>query len=293
MSKIRSELVAVPLSCPIDGRPLFLAEHGLACQRGHNYNLSRHGYVNLLPVRLKPSKDPGDSRAMVEARSLVLRSGLFESLATDVAGLVSSKIESIPRETDVSLVVDAGCGEGYYTDRIRQELQEKDHAQEALVLGVDISKWAITAAAKFYKTGAWAVANNKRLPVVKGAASIITSLFGFETWHPWADLQNKGQLVITASPGPRHLIELRELVYDEVHVHEVPDDAEAMAAGYEQIEQLMVSACSPMEQDDVRESLLAMTPHSHRMDATKRTTLNLTSLSMITIDVLIRVYQRR
>ncbi|MEE9322473.1 MAG: methyltransferase domain-containing protein [Granulosicoccus sp.] len=287
---IRPDLARTPLACPIDGLALEVAEHGLACARKHNYNVSRHGYVNLLPVRLKPSKDPGDNRDMVEARRAVVDHGVFEPFAQALSAVVCASAQQVDK--DLPLLVDAGCGEGYYTAALSSSLRSKASLQNFAVLGVDISKWAITAAAKRHLYAAWAVGNNKRLPVLKGAASIITSLFGFETWHPWADLQHAGQIVVTASAGPQHLIELRKLIYETVIVHEVPDNAEALAAGYRQTGDSRVEFSSQINDPAIVANILAMTPHGHRVGTDSRTSLDTSVVSELTMDIVIRLYQR-
>ena len=287
---IRPGLLRTPLACPIDGLALEVNGQDLACARKHNYNVSRYGYVNLLPVGLKPSKDPGDSRAMVEARRAVLDNGMFEPLAHVLTDVVCSEARSI--ESRRPLLVDAGCGEGYYTDALQTALSEHSDVANFAVLGVDISKWAITAAARRYANAAWAVGNNKRLPVLEHSANIITSLFGFATWQPWAELQAAGQIVVTANAGPQHLIELRELVYDRVRIHSVADDAEAKAAGYQRTGECRIEFIRAIDESDISSKVLMMTPHGHRVAATTRTSLDIAAISKLSIDVLIRVYQR-
>jgi 23S rRNA (guanine745-N1)-methyltransferase len=287
---IRPGLLRTPLACPIDGLALEVNGQDLACARKHNYNVSRYGYVNLLPVGLKPSKDPGDSRAMVEARRAVLDNGMFEPLAHALADVVCSQAQSI--ESHRPLLVDAGCGEGYYTDALQTALGEHSDVADFTVLGVDISKWAITAAARRYANAAWAVGNNKRLPVLEHSANIITSLFGFATWQPWAELQTAGQIVVTANAGPQHLIELRELVYDRVRIHSVADDAEAKAADYQRTGECRIEFIHAIDETDISSKVLMMTPHGHRVAATTRTSLDTATISKLSIDVLIRVYQR-
>lgn len=287
---IRPGLLRTPLACPIDGLALEVNGQDLVCARKHNYNVSRYGYVNLLPVGLKPSKDPGDSRGMVEARRAVLDNGVFKPLAHALADVVCSQARSI--ESTSPLLVDAGCGEGYYTDALQTALSQHLDLAEFAVLGVDISKWAITAAARRYTGAAWAVGNNKRLPVLEHSTNIITSLFGFSTWQPWAELQAAGQIVVTASAGPQHLIELRELVYERVRIHSAADDAEAKAAGYQRTGESRIEFIHSIGEPDLASKVLMMTPHGHRVAATTRTSLDTSAISTLTMDVLIRVYQR-
>ncbi|WP_232059245.1 putative RNA methyltransferase [Kineobactrum salinum] len=49
------------LACPMDGSPLQCIESTWRCGAGHSYDIARQGYVNLLPVQHKRSRDPGAS----------------------------------------------------------------------------------------------------------------------------------------------------------------------------------------------------------------------------------------
>jgi len=63
------------LACPIDGKRLESREKQLVCENGHVFDVARQGYVNLLPVQHKRTKDPGDSKEMVLARAQFLNTG--------------------------------------------------------------------------------------------------------------------------------------------------------------------------------------------------------------------------
>lgn len=192
-------LSQVPLACPIDGLALSAVGRSYVCERRHTYDLSRYGYANLLPVQFKPSKSPGDSAGMVAARRRVLDAGLFDPLARALAGHVADCARSIVGSAP--LLVDAGCGEGFYTNRMVEQLGEHTATRAMRVLGSDISGPAVKAAARRHRALGWTVANNTHLPIVRHAAGIITSLFGFETWVAWSRLQGAGQWVVTVA-GP-------------------------------------------------------------------------------------------
>ena len=54
-------------TCPICAAPLQREEGRYLCPNRHSYDLSREGYVHLLPANKKHSKDPGDDKAMAAA----------------------------------------------------------------------------------------------------------------------------------------------------------------------------------------------------------------------------------
>ena len=120
------------LICPIDGSPLLFENASLSCTHGHRYDIGKPGYANLLSAQHKRSKAPGDSKEMVNARTAFLSEGFYDPIASELAELVGAQTQN-----DLTLV-DAGCGEGYYLEKI-------DSLTEARLnlIGFDISKWAV------------------------------------------------------------------------------------------------------------------------------------------------------
>ena len=55
--------------CPICKKSLRLNNKSYRCESNHSFDQAKEGYVNLLPVQHKHSKDPGDKKAMVNASS--------------------------------------------------------------------------------------------------------------------------------------------------------------------------------------------------------------------------------
>ena len=287
-------LHGLPLACPIDGTALSLVGRTLVCERRHAYDLSRHGHVNLLPVQFKPSGAPGDSAAMVASRRRVLDAALFDPLAEALLEhVVDSAVSAVSAADEgAPLLVDAGCGEGFYTHRMAERLAAQESTRAVRVLGSDISAPAVSAAAKRHRDLAWCVANNTRLPIVRGRAGVIVSLFGFETWGPWSALQSNGQRVVVVDAAPRHLIELRERVYERVRVHGAPPDAAAGEAGYERVDERRITFVNTAVPHERLADVLAMTPHAHRVgERGRRALAELASLDL-TIDALLRVYRR-
>ncbi|WP_376781629.1 putative RNA methyltransferase, partial [Stutzerimonas balearica] len=45
------------LTCPICQAPLAAVERGVACPANHRFDRARQGYLNLLPVQHKNSRD--------------------------------------------------------------------------------------------------------------------------------------------------------------------------------------------------------------------------------------------
>ena len=99
--------------CPICFAPLTCGERTYTCPNGHSYDISKEGYVHLLPPNQMHSKAPGDDKAMVAARNRFLSAGYYQPLR---AALEELALRYTPAS---SAVVDSGCGEGilYRRDR--------------------------------------------------------------------------------------------------------------------------------------------------------------------------------
>src|SRR5688572_26835542 len=110
MPSVAAEDVAPPpLACTVRdcGEPLHRVAASCRCARGHMFDVSRHGYVNLLQPQDRRSRPPGDSAAAVAARSRLLAAGVGAAAVTAVARVVRA-LAIGPR----AVVVDLGCGGG-------------------------------------------------------------------------------------------------------------------------------------------------------------------------------------
>lgn len=190
-------------SCPLCHAPLTRSGNSYLCPQHHQFDRAKEGYVNLLPVQHKRSRDPGDSAEMMQARRAFLDAGHYRPLRDAVC----DKLRMIaPRQ-----VLDIGCGEGYYTHAFAAEAQE--------TWGLDVSKTAVRYGAKRYPQVNFCVASSQRLPFADGCMDAVIRIYA-----PCNPLELKrvvkpGGWVITVTPGPRHLVELKGLIYSEVQLH--------------------------------------------------------------------------
>lgn len=280
---------ATNLACPIDGTPIGGQNGALICAQGHSFDRARAGYTNLLVVQHKASRDPGDSKEMVAARRRFFHAGHFTSIAERTAAIVLDVANLHP---DRSLtVVDAGCGEGYTLETIVKAANRATEGHLRLA-GIDISKWAIQAAAKRTDRCFWAVASNRRLPFSPGSVDLILSMFGFPHWSSFAQVQPAGGRVLLVEPGPDHLLELRSIIYPVVNPTSPPDLQAAESASYrlegEQRHRFSFELVGAEEIAD----LMAMTPHGHRASVSGRAELARRLRLTVTGDVIIRVLVR-
>lgn len=132
------------LICPVRDcrRPLERSERQLRCSEGHSFDFARAGYVNLLQPQDRRSKEPGDSKAVVMARRRLHDAG--------ITGPLLNAVSEISQLQERDVVLDAGCGDGFYLGNLATEFGFSAH-------GTDISVPAVEAAARRLRivSGLW------------------------------------------------------------------------------------------------------------------------------------------
>lgn len=270
------------LACPLDGDPLTRTDTAWCCPAGHSFDIARQGYTHLLPVQNKRSRNPGDSKEMVAARRKFLNGGFYQPIAEAVNRAV---LADVAVEGTLSCL-DAGCGEGYY---LRQLATAAGERQTLELLGVDISKWAVLAAAKQDKHPAWVVGTNARLPILPASVDRILCLFGFPVYSEFARVLKPGGQIVQVDAGPGHLRELREIIYPTLKPEKndnavAPEGFTTLATSAERFPLELTS------QDQVAD-LLAMTPHLYRAGAEGIERASALNSLTVTVDVRITCYR--
>lgn len=267
------------LACPLDGEPLALQGSVWRCAAGHSFDIAKQGYVNLLSVQHKRSHDPGDSKTMVAARQRFLNAGYYEPITEAVNQRVKEHCAGVSQTPYRCL--DAGCGEGYY---LRQLVNALPDTPPLALMGLDISKWAVLAAAKQHpQQSNWVVGSNAHLPVQQATLDCVLCIFGFPVVGEFARALTSGGLFLQVEAGPNHLRELREVIY--------PTLKPARPAKASVLEGFVYQKTEPLEYQfslkgsDAIADLLAMTPHFYRASAEGRARALALDGITLTVDV--------
>jgi len=273
------------LACPLDGTPLKRQGASWGCAAGHSFDIASQGYANLLPVQQKRSRDPGDSKEMVAARRRFLEAGYYQPIAAAVS---RAALADLPAGK-TACCLDAGCGEGYYLRQLAAAASSEN--RKLAVLGLDISKWAVLAAAKLDKRMNWVVGSNANLPVLPGRLDRLLCMFGFPVCSEFARVLKSDGLLIQVDAGPDHLRELREVIYPSLKP-ERSGELQAPAGFALQGSESLRYELSIEGQENIAD-LLAMTPHLYRATAEGRArAAALTSFSL-TVDVRLTRFVRQ
>lgn len=273
------------LACPLDGEPLQLAGNVWRCAAGHSFDIAKQGYVNLLPVQQKRSHDPGDSKTMVAARQRFLNAGHYQPIADAVSSAVLRHIEEPPTSGSSPLsCLDAGCGEGYY---LRQLARAVPAQQSLALMGLDISKWAVLAAAKQddkqTPTSRWVVGSNAHLPVEAGTLDSVLCMFGFPVYSEFSRVLKAGGVLLQVEAGPNHLRELREIIYPTLKPER--SNEAGVPEGFAHHSSENVRYTLALKGAEEIADLLAMTPHLYRASVEGRARAAALEELVTTVDV--------
>ena len=198
--------------CPLCALPLTEAGGGLVCPGGHRFDRAREGYVHLLPVGQKHSKAPGDDKGMVAARRAFLDRGYYAPLRDALCALAAELTGPAPA------VLDAGCGEGYYTAAVHAALLAAGKAPETA--GIDISKFSLQKAARRCRDVEYAVASAYRLPAADGRADLLTDVFSPLAIDEFRRVLRPGGCFVYVVPAAMHLWELQQVLDDQPYPNE-------------------------------------------------------------------------
>lgn len=251
------------------------------CEHGHSFDESRDGYLNLLLAHQKNSREPGYSKDMLDSRRRFFDRGYYEPLADQVASLLA---KYAPAD---AVVVDAGCGEGYYMRKLSLQV-----APSVTRIGIDISKPAVKLAAKVDRTATYAVGGSHRLPLLDASVDVLLSHFSPISPDDFARVVKPGAILVTGGPASDHLLELKELFYDDPHYREA-NHPYSLAEHFEAIGEEVIGFPMHIEGvNDVRD-LVRMTPFYWSVpDDVRARAWNLESLDT-QVDVTMRAFRRR
>lgn len=239
-------------TCPICKQPLTRLEKTVLCPGGHSYDIASEGYVHLLPPNRMHSRIPGDSKRMVASRREFLATGLYRIFSDRLNMLAAECLAGNP----APVVLDAGCGEGYYTGRLLDSLSAHGFSPE--LYGFDISKFAVKAAAKAYKSIEFAVASCFEIPAADGSADCVVDVFAPLVEDEFRRVLRPGGILILAVPGPRHLFGLKEILYDAPYENEY---RETEYEGFTFIRRVAVQDTIHIADAQTVQNLFAMTPY--------------------------------
>jgi 23S rRNA (guanine745-N1)-methyltransferase len=232
-------------------------EQRMVCARAHSFDIARSGYINLLQPQDRRSRQPGDTAAAVAARRRLHDRGVTQPVLHAIGEMLAA------RPTDI--VLDAGCGDGFYLGSLARQIGFDAH-------GIDISPLAIDAAARRYPGCEWIVANADRfVPYAGRSFSMVLSITARMNAGEFRRVLRDDGSLLVAIPAPEDLIELRGAGRDRA-----TRTVETFADQFKLVNRRRVTTTADLDARSVQDVLLSIyRPMRARPAAAMRVTFSL------------------
>ena len=253
--------------CPICKRKLKMVGNSLLCSNKHCFDISKLGYVNFA-LNQKQSKHY--SRTSFESRMDILEKGYYSHILTEITHILS-KLENI------TTILDVGCGEGYYSRKIKELFQ-------ADIVAFDISKDAISLASKRdgSKSIKWFVGDLENMPIRDHSVDCILDIFTPANYLEFNRVLTDSGYIVKVIPGNKHLMEFRNIAKEHLKNQEYSNEnvINLFKKQYSVIYQKRVSESYEMPLEDIK-IFADMTPLLFHVDKTE---IDFKKLKTLTID---------
>lgn len=255
-------------TCPVCKSILTENEKSFTCPNNHNFDKAKQGYVNLL--NSSKQGNHGDDKLMVKARQSFLEKGYYSPMRDKVNEIIGKN----------NLLLDAGCGEGYYTSLF---------AENNTVYGIDVSKEALKVASRKCKESLFAVGSIYELPLCDSSFDVVVNIFAPDSNSEFLRvLKEKGRLIMV-TPMENHLMELKCKIYDTPYKNAYVDPERK---GFTIKSQNEVKYEIDLKCNEDITSLFAMTPYYYNTSpGDKRKLENIDRLST-RVEFLITEYEK-
>lgn len=264
--------------CPVCGGGMRFEPYSLRCEKRHTFDLASKGYLNLLrrPVRTRYDT------AMLTARQQLCGSGFFTPLIETLRDVIVNV--GLLDVDGISLLVDAGCGEGSH---LKQLVTALEQAKPECVQGVglDISKDGIRLAARESWNIIWCVANLSEVPIQDRQCRMLLNMLSPANYEEFTRILATDGLLLKVVPGVEHLREFRALLPPEHRRAATPPDR--IMRHFERSFPIQhtqrVTYTVALHPEQIAQAL-TMTPLSWNITPDTRDTILTTGLPALTVD---------
>ena len=250
-------------ACPLCQQQMSISNEGkMSCPSNHSFDVAKQGYIYLLsrPVQSMYGKE------LFQSRHEVITEGLYDIMQQTIAQEIMTK---------QAVILDIGCGEGSHLHRICQQLED------AVGIGVDISKEGIIAAAKFYEEQIWCVGDLANSPYNEASFDVILNILSPANYEEFKRLLKPGGKVIKVVPQENYLKELRVQAFADSEKENYTNEQTVarFKASFHTVDVKRVTYTIPLKPELVHK-LLKMTPMGWHIEQKENI-----ELQQITIDL--------
>lgn len=259
--------------CPICNSELVKIDNVFRCINRHNYDISKEGYVNLL--KKQGGKEFGDSKEMVISRRNFFSKDYYKPLKEELVTLI--------KKYKPATMIDLGCGEGYYTNYIKNNI-------DLDIVGIDISKEAVKLASKNNKEVSYVVASVQDIPLFNSSIDLVLNNFTPLDLNEIHRILKKDGILITTKVGKNHLIELKERIYDEVYLN---DNEVIKDNNLDLLESKILKFVINLDNNEDIVNLFSMTPYVNHTSLKAKEKLHKLKSLKVTAEFNVDIYKKK
>ena len=271
-----NRIILALLRCPVCHAAMTETEDGRVCrclaEKPHCFDFAKSGHIHLGG----PHAGDGDTKEAVRARRAFLDAGYYQPLSDEINRLLD--------EIGSKTVLDAGCGEGYYTNRM---------ASSRDVLGIDLSRAGVESAAKRAKQlgtrAAFSVASIFSLPVRDESFDAVTNLFAPCAEEEFSRVLKDGGYLVLVGAGENHLMGLKKAMYENAYHN--PGRAD-LPTRMKEIRRQRLQFEITVEGQEMIQALFSMTPYYWRTSKSDREKLETLSILTTVVDFDIFLFRK-
>ncbi|MBO0442490.1 methyltransferase domain-containing protein [Vagococcus fluvialis] len=171
----------------------------MICLSNHQYDLSKKGTIHFPNHHLTSDYD----KEMLLSRRKMIQNGLYQKLEERL----TSYIEEVGEELTV---VDMGCGEGSFVNRLSQQLSDT-----TVWTGFDLSKDGVQLASDFSSDAFFFIGDVTQMPFQNESIDILLNIFSPSHYEEMSRVLKKTGLIIKVIPESGYLKEMREIFYQD------------------------------------------------------------------------------
>ncbi len=171
----------------------------MICQNNHRFDLSKKGTIHFPDHHMTSDYD----KEMLVSRRKMIQKELYFPIMEEISLLLEE-------ETKEDYIVDMGCGEGSFIDRLMADFND-----QANYLGFDLSKEGVQLGSDFSEKAFFFIGDVTDMPFRNESISTLLNIFSPSHYEEMLRVLKPGGQLIKVIPEAFYLTEMREVFYHD------------------------------------------------------------------------------
>lgn len=172
--------------------------NSMVCQNNHQFDLSKKGTIHFPNHHMTSDYD----KEMLLSRRKMIQRGIYDTL-------IQKLVKHIQSFSKVDYVVDMGCGEGSFVQKLKPALNE------STFLGFDLSKEGVQLASDFSEDSFFFIGDVTQMPFKNQSVDCLLNIFSPSHYEEMTRVLKPRGYLIKVIPEANYLTEMRQCFYHD------------------------------------------------------------------------------